>query len=89
MLFRSVLDTAVAGEPVAARAIAGGGIDEPSAIALIGETGIATTGLFPSGQVDIGGRRYEARLAIGYADAGTPVKVTGLAEFGLIVEVLS
>ena len=86
---KMVLDAAVAGEPVAARAIAGGGIDEPSAIALIGETGIAATGLFPSGQVDIGGRRYEARLAMGYADAGTPVKVTGLAEFGLTVEVMS
>ena len=84
-----VLDAAVAGGPVAARAIAGGGMDEPSAIALVGETGIAATGLFPSGQVEIGGRRYEARLAVGFADAGTPVKVTGLAEFGLTVEVLS
>lgn len=86
---KMVLDAAVAGEPVAARALAGGGMDEPSAIDLIGQTGIAATGLFPSGQVDIRGRRYEARLAVGYADAGTPVKVTGLAEFGLTVEVLS
>lgn len=84
-----VLDAAVAGEPVAARALAGGGTGEPSVTELIGETGIAATGLFPSGQVEIGGRRYEARLAVGFADAGTPVKVTGLAEFGLAVEVLS
>jgi membrane-bound serine protease (ClpP class) len=84
-----VLEASVAGEPVAARAIAGGGSDEPRASVLIGETGFTATGLFPSGQVEIGGRRYEARLAMGYADAGTPVKVTGLAEFGLIVEVLS
>jgi membrane-bound serine protease (ClpP class) len=84
-----VLDAAVAGEPVAVRAIAGGGTNEPSAMVLIGEIGVAATGLFPSGQVEIGGRRYEARLAMGYADAGTPVKVTGLAEFGLTVEVLS
>lgn len=84
-----VLDAAVAGEPVASRALAGGGIDEPSAADLIGQTGTAATGLFPSGQVDIGGRRYEARLAMGHADAGAPVKVTGLAEFGLAVEVLS
>jgi hypothetical protein len=39
--------------------------------------------------VDIGGRRYEARLEMGFADAGTPVKVTGISEFGLTVEVVS
>ena len=86
---RMVLDAVVAGEPLAARALAGGGNDEPTASDLVGETGIAATGLFPSGQVDIGGRRYEARLAVGHADAGTPVRVTGLAEFGLAVEVVS
>ena len=84
-----VLDAVVGGEPLAARALAGGGTNEPSASALIGEIGTAATGLFPSGQVDILGRRYEARLAVGHADAGTPVKVTGLAEFGLAVEVVS
>ncbi len=81
-----VLDAAVRGEPAAVRSLNGGNSD---GISLIGETGIAATGLFPSGQVEICGSRYEARLAVGYADAGTPVKVTGLAEFGLTVEVLS
>ena len=81
-----VLDAAVGGEPAAVRSLNGGNSD---GISLIGETGIAATGLFPSGQVEICGSRYEARLAVGYADAGTPVKVTGLAEFGLTVEVLS
>jgi len=84
-----VLEAAVAGEPGHARAIAGGGSGEPSAESLIGETGIAATGLFPSGQVTIAGRRYEARLEMGFADVGTKVKVTGFAEFGLIVEVLA
>jgi membrane-bound serine protease (ClpP class) len=77
-----VLEAAVGGEPTVAGAMTGGG-------SLIGETGIAATALFPSGQVDIGGRRYEARLDMGYADAGTKVKVTGRAEFGLTVEVVS
>lgn len=86
---RMVLDAAVGGEPLVARALTGGGADEPAAATLIGAPGVAATALFPSGQVDIGGRRYEARLAVGYADAGTPVTVTGLAEFGLIVEVSS
>ncbi len=72
-----VLESAVAGEPVAA------------SLSLVGETGIAATALFPSGQVEVGGRRYEGRLPYGYADAGTPVRVTGRSEFGLTVEVLT
>jgi membrane-bound serine protease (ClpP class) len=56
---------------------------------LIGQTGKAATALFPSGQVEISGKRYEAKLAMGFAEAGTPVKVTGVSEFGLIVETLS
>ncbi len=77
-----VLNAAVGGEPAVIGATAGGG-------SIIGETGIAATALFPSGQVDIGGKRYEAKLEMGFADAGTTVKVTGLAEFGLTVEVVS
>ncbi|MGL4398973.1 MAG: NfeD family protein, partial [Luteolibacter sp.] len=73
-----VLDAAVGGEPAL-----------PDHDSIIGETGIAATALFPSGQVDIGGRRFEARLDIGYADAGAKVRVTGRAEFGLTVEVVS
>lgn len=81
-----VLNAAVGGEPSPVIALTGGGSSRTD---LVGETGVATTALFPSGQVEIGGRRYEARLALGHADAGTPVKVTGLGEFGLTVEVLS
>jgi len=84
-----VLDAVVGGEPVPARALAGGGTTQPGAASLIGESGTAATALFPSGQVEIGGRRYEARLAVGFAEKGTLVKVTGLSEFGLAVEVLS
>jgi membrane-bound serine protease (ClpP class) len=86
---KMILDTAVGGEPGAPRPLAGGSRESSNGIALIGQVGIAATPLFPSGQVEIGGRRYEARLGMGFADAGTAVKVTGLAEFGLKVEVLS
>jgi membrane-bound serine protease (ClpP class) len=77
-----VLESTVGGEPLSAGTL-------PDQVSIIGETGTAATALFPSGQVDIGGKRYEARLAMGYADAGTKVKVTGRAEFGLTVEVVS
>ncbi len=84
-----VLETSVGGEPGPVRALHSNDADAPSGTALIGCSGVAATALFPSGQVDISGKRYEAKLDIGFADAGTPVKVTGVSEFGLIVEVMS
>ncbi|MBW8781344.1 MAG: hypothetical protein JF599_05585 [Verrucomicrobia bacterium] len=56
--------------------------------ALAGQTGVAVTALFPSGQVEIDGRRYEARLEMGFAEAGTPVRVVQHNEFSLVVEIL-
>ena len=84
-----VLETAVAGEPGAIRALNAGGAGGLEGKDLIGCSGIAATALFPSGQVEIYGRRYEAKLAMGFADAGVAVQVTGVSEFGLVVEVLS
>ena len=86
---RMVLETAVAGEPGAIRALNVGGAGGPEGKDLIGCTGIAATALFPSGHVEIAGKRYEAKLAMGFAEAGAAVKVTGVWEFGLVVEVLS
>jgi membrane-bound serine protease (ClpP class) len=54
--------------------------------AIIGQTGVAATALRPSGQIEIAGRRYEARVDLGTLDAGTPVVVRGVNDFGLIVE---
>ncbi len=78
-----ILEAAVRGEPgVFAES-------ESGANSLIGQRGVAATALFPSGQVEIAGRRYEAKLAVGFADVGAPVVVTGQGEFGLMVEVLA
>jgi membrane-bound serine protease (ClpP class) len=52
---------------------------------LVGRTGVAATGLFPSGQVEIDGQRYEARLEVGSAPRGTRVVVRRKTDFGLIV----
>jgi membrane-bound serine protease (ClpP class) len=54
---------------------------------LLGARGVVATGLFPSGQIEIDGRRYEARLELGTAVAGTKVVVVRVSDFGLIVEV--
>jgi membrane-bound serine protease (ClpP class) len=53
---------------------------------LIGRTGLAVTPLYPSGHIEIDGRHYEARLAIGSAENGSSVVVTAQTEFGIIVE---
>jgi membrane-bound serine protease (ClpP class) len=57
-----------------------------SAGSLVGRTGVAATGLYPSGQVEVEGRRYEARLEVGSAQPGTRVVVRRKTDFGLIVE---
>ncbi len=57
--------------------------------ALIGATGQAVTALFPSGQIEIDGKRYDARLALGTVPPGTPVKVISVGEFELTVEALA
>ncbi len=79
---------AVAGEAGSTSQVAG---LPPEAAAearsLVGAHGTVATGLFPSGQIEIDGRRYEARLELGTAVAGTPVVVVRVSDFGLIVEV--
>ena len=54
---------------------------------LLGARGVVATGLFPGGQIEINGRRYEAKLELGTAVAGTNVVVVRVSDFGLIVEV--
>lgn len=52
---------------------------------LIGRTGVAVTDMFPSGQIEIDGQRYEARVAVGMIEAGQKIVVRGRREFGLLV----
>jgi membrane-bound serine protease (ClpP class) len=74
--------------PVAGSAQLGGVSPElgAAASAVVGRTAIAATGLYPSGQVEIDGRRYEARLEVGSAGPGTRVVVRRRTDFGLIVD---
>lgn len=86
---RLVLEAAVGGEPSPGQPIVTpANTPTSTARSLIGQHGTAATPLFPSGQIDINGRRYEARLSVGFANAGTQVVVTQQSEFGLIVETL-
>jgi membrane-bound serine protease (ClpP class) len=53
---------------------------------LIGRTGVAVTALVPSGQVEVDGRRYEARVGVGTVDKGATIVVVRRSDFGLTVE---
>lgn len=57
-----------------------------SGATLVGAQGVAVTGLFPSGQIEVEGRRYEARVAVGSIQRGQKVIVVERSEFGWIVE---
>lgn len=43
--------------------------------ALVGKSGVATTGMRPSGKVEIDGKRYDAVTSFGYIEPNTPVTV--------------
>jgi membrane-bound serine protease (ClpP class) len=49
---------------------------------------VVVSGLFPSGQIEIDGRRYQAKLAVGSAPAGTVVVVKRASDFNLEVETI-
>jgi len=53
---------------------------------LVGASGIAATALRPGGQIEIAGRRYEARAALGSIPPGTRVVVRARDDFALVVE---
>ncbi len=76
---KMVLDSAIAGETTPSHTAR----SEPS---LIGAQGHAVTALYPSGQIEIAGKRYDARLALGDAPPGTAVRVVSVGEFDLKVE---
>lgn len=54
--------------------------------ALVGKRGFVVTPLRPFGQVEIDGRRYEARHALGTVERGASVVVRGHTDFSLEVE---
>jgi membrane-bound serine protease (ClpP class) len=84
-----VLHASVGGTPARAMPLYGNPQEANSRQDLIGLSGKAVTALFPSGQVEVSGNRYEARLAVGFAEAGTQIRICGVSEFSLIVEVIS
>lgn len=53
---------------------------------LIGSPATALTALRPTGTVEVGGRRHEARIRVGVADPGDKLRVVAQSGFDLVVE---
>lgn len=81
---RLVLSAAVSatagGDALAAPATAG------AADPILGAEGVALTAMFPSGEVEVNGRRYQAHVDLGHIAAGERVVVKARAGFSLVVE---
>jgi membrane-bound serine protease (ClpP class) len=84
------IDRLVVGSADSGAAQIAGGAPEAAGqlVSLVGRRGVAATALRPGGQVEVDGRRFEAKVAIGAVDAGAPVVVRGFTDFALIVEEL-
>ncbi len=56
-----------------------------TAAALAGQEGVALTPLKPTGQIELGGKRHEARSLDGQIETGARVRVVGSENFSLTV----
>ncbi|MDX1680603.1 MAG: NfeD family protein [Akkermansiaceae bacterium] len=83
-----ILQTAIGGEPGRIHALNDSEQKQESGgpTSLVGSKAVAATDLYPSGQVTVNGKRYEARLEFGTVDVGTELVVTEAASFGLVVK---
>ena len=54
---------------------------------LEGKSGLTISELFPSGQIEIDGKRFEARSSLGKIDKGENIKVVKCSEFDVVVEI--
>jgi membrane-bound serine protease (ClpP class) len=82
---RMILASAIAADAQGGHGNASG----KEAAALVGQRGVTVSALRPAGQVEVDGKRYEARVEVGALDAGTAVVVTRRTDFGLVVEKVS
>jgi len=66
----------------------GASLATTAAATLSGREGVALTTLKPTGQIEIDGKRHEARSLDGQIERGTRVKVVGAENFSLTVTTL-
>lgn len=83
-----VWDKLVVGSAIGGAAQVGGlSPQEGAAISsLIGRRGVAVTALRPGGQIEIDGKRFEAKVEVGAVNPGEAVIVRSRTDFALVVE---
>ena len=54
----------------------------------IGDRGTTLSRLSPMGRIEIGGRAYEAKSAVGYVDPQREVEVVGFENFSVVVKIV-
>lgn len=64
----------------------GGEVRGMASLPDVGSRGKVISALHPLGEVEIDGQRYQASVAVGSLDRGTPIVVTGYKHFNLLVE---
>jgi membrane-bound serine protease (ClpP class) len=64
----------------------GASSNQDTALPEPGTIGESVTDLFPSGEIEIDGKRYQARIKVGSIRRGNPVIVKGKEDFSLVVE---
>ena len=78
-----VLESAAGGDSQAIRK------ERESQLPNVGSEGTALTPLHPVGRVEVAGKRYEARCAVGSIERGERIRVVSSNDFDLVVEEVS
>ncbi|MFI5206329.1 MAG: NfeD family protein, partial [Candidatus Paceibacterales bacterium] len=65
---------------------AAAGVSTVASTPKIGDTALTVTGLYPSGEIEVDHRRYQARAIIGMIEDGVRVEIVGKDGFAFIVK---
>ena len=61
-------------------------LENPENLPKIGSKGLTTSSLFPSGTVEVDGRRYQAQVRLGSLPVNSAIRVVKHSDFNLVVE---
>jgi len=82
----SLWDSLILSSSAGGKALANSDFDSIEKKANPGDLGKTVSELYPTGQVEIDGIRYEARTNLGKIEKGSSIEVIGSNDYGLIVE---
>ncbi|MGE9290832.1 MAG: NfeD family protein [Puniceicoccales bacterium] len=83
LVLQSAVGTPASGTGTAGKSPTG---NTPSGWPDVGTTGIAVSDLFPNGEIEINGHRYQGKCRLGLIKHGSRIVVVGYQDFALTVE---